>query len=82
MCVVQALGVRIAGHISVKLREIESRNVIGQVEGTDSTLRSQAVLFTAHWDHLGVGAPDAKGDKIYNGAIDNGTGTAALIELG
>jgi Zn-dependent M28 family amino/carboxypeptidase len=40
------------------------------------------VIYSAHWDHLGVGAPDAKGDRIYNGAVDNATGTAALIELG
>ena len=39
------------------------------------------MIYSAHWDHLGVGAPDAKGDKIYNGAVDNATGTAALIEL-
>ena len=39
------------------------------------------MLYTAHWDHLGIGAPDAKGDTIYNGAVDNGTGVAALLEL-
>ena len=40
------------------------------------------MIYSAHWDHLGVGQPDAKGDRIYNGAVDNATGTAALIELG
>jgi Zn-dependent M28 family amino/carboxypeptidase len=39
------------------------------------------VIYSGHWDHLGVGLPDAKGDKIYNGAVDNGTGIAALLEL-
>ena len=42
----------------------------------------ETVIYTAHWDHLGVGQPDAKGDRIYNGAVDNATGTAALLELG
>jgi Zn-dependent M28 family amino/carboxypeptidase len=40
------------------------------------------VIYTAHWDHLGVGLPDAKGDKIYNGALDNASGTSMLLELG
>ncbi len=74
------LGVRIAGHIPVKLREIESRNVIGRVEGSDSTLHSQAVLFTAHWDHLGISIP-VNGDSIYNGAVDNATGCAMVLEM-
>ena len=42
----------------------------------------ETVIYTAHWDHLGIGLPDAKGDRIYNGAIDNGTGLAQLIEQG
>ena len=41
----------------------------------------ETVLYTAHWDHLGVGLPDAKGDRIYNGAVDNAAGVAALLEL-
>lgn len=74
------LGVHIAGHIPVKLRQIESRNVIGKVEGSDAQLRAQAVLYTAHWDHLGIGVP-VKGDKIYNGAVDNATGCAMVLEI-
>jgi Zn-dependent M28 family amino/carboxypeptidase len=74
------LAVRIAGHIPVKLREIESRNVIGRVEGSDPSLRFQAVLFTAHWDHLGIGVP-VNGDTIYNGAVDNATGCAMVLEM-
>jgi Zn-dependent M28 family amino/carboxypeptidase len=50
------------------------------VEGSDPTLKSQVVVFTAHWDHLGVGTP-VKGDSIYNGAVDNGTGCGMLLEL-
>ena len=59
---------------------ITSQNVVGRVEGAKHA--DETVIFSAHWDHLGVGEPDAKGDKIYNGAVDNSTGTAALIELG
>jgi len=74
------LGVHVAGHIPVKLRQIESRNVIGRVSGADPQLKSQAVLFTAHWDHLGIGVP-VNGDKIYNGAVDNATGCAMVLEM-
>ncbi|HEX3684007.1 MAG TPA: M28 family peptidase [Bryobacteraceae bacterium] len=74
------LGVHIAGHIPVKLRQIESRNVIGRVSGADPQLKSQAVLFTAHWDHLGIGVA-VNGDKIYNGAVDNATGCAMVLEM-
>ncbi len=74
------LGVHVAGHIPVKLRDIESRNVIGRIEGADPKLKSQAVLYTAHWDHLGISVP-VNGDSIYNGAIDNATGCAVVLEL-
>jgi len=59
---------------------ITSRNVVGRVEGASRP--DETILYSAHWDHLGVGEPDAKGDRIYNGAIDNATGTVALLELG
>ena len=59
---------------------ITSQNIVGRVEGSKRS--GETVMYSAHWDHLGIGAPDAKGDRIYNGAVDNGTGTAALIELG
>jgi hypothetical protein len=71
---------RIAGHVPVKLRTIESRNVIGRVEGADPALSSEAVLFTAHWDHLGIGIP-INGDRIYNGAVDNATGCGMVLEM-
>lgn len=74
------LGVHIVGHIAVKLRTIESRNVIGRVEGADPQLKSEVVLYSAHWDHLGIGVP-VNGDKIYNGAVDNATGCAVVLEL-
>ena len=59
---------------------ITSHNIVGRVEG--SKRPDETVIYSAHWDHLGVGAPDARGDRIYNGAVDNATGTAALIEMG
>ena len=65
---------------AVDQQVITSQNVVGRVEGSQRP--DETIIYSAHWDHLGVGAPDAKGDKIYNGAVDNGTGTAALIELG
>ena len=63
----------------VRRQTIRSKNVIGRLPGT--TRPNETVLYGAHWDHLGVGAPDARGDTIYNGAVDNGTGVAAVLEL-
>ena len=57
---------------------ITSQNVVGLLPGT--TRPDETVIYSAHWDHLGIGQPDANGDRIYNGAIDNGTGIAQLIE--
>jgi Zn-dependent M28 family amino/carboxypeptidase len=74
------LGVQVRGHVPVKLRTIESRNVIGRIEGEDPELKKQAVLFTAHWDHLGRSVP-VNGDDIYNGAVDNATGCAMVLEM-
>ena len=65
---------------AVDSKVITSRNVVGRIEGSERP--NETVIYSAHWDHLGVGAPDAKGDRIYNGAVDNATGTAALIEMG
>ena len=62
------------------MRQIQSRNVIAKVEGSDPQLKSEAVMFTAHWDHLGIG-PAVNGDTIYNGAVDNATGCGMLIEM-
>jgi Zn-dependent M28 family amino/carboxypeptidase len=74
------LGFRIKGHIPSKIRAIDSRNVMGIIPGSDPNLKSQAVIFSAHWDHLGIGKP-VNGDAIYNGAVDNGTGCAMVLDL-
>src|SRR4029450_10427447 len=62
------------------LRTIESRNVVAKLEGSDPALKDEYVVYSAHWDHLGVGAP-VKGDKIYNGALDNASGVATVLEV-
>src|SRR4029453_8385991 len=65
-------------HGDAKTEVITSQNVVGILPG--SARPDETVIYTAHWDHLGIGLPDANGDRIYNGAIDNGTGLAQLIE--
>jgi Zn-dependent M28 family amino/carboxypeptidase len=67
--------------VESKIRYINSHNVIGKLEGADPRLKDEYVIYTAHWDHLGIGLPDARGDKIYNGALDNASGVAGLIEI-
>jgi hypothetical protein len=62
------------------IRTISSKNVVGEVEGADPDLRDEYVIYTAHWDHLGIG-PEVNGDKIYHGAVDNASGVAGLVEL-
>lgn len=58
---------------------IQTNNIIARLEGT--THPEETILYTAHWDHIGIGTPDANGDAIFNGAVDNATGTTALIEM-
>ena len=62
------------------MRTIDSQNVVAKLEGSDPRLRDEYVVYSAHWDHLGVGTP-VNGDKIYNGALDNASGVAALLEI-
>jgi Zn-dependent M28 family amino/carboxypeptidase len=65
-------------HGDAKTEVITSHNIVGILPG--SSRPDETVIYSAHWDHLGIGLPDANGDRIYNGAIDNGTGLAHLIE--
>ena len=76
---VELKGEGFTADFKVNSKVITSYNIVGRIDGTKRP--DETVIYSAHWDHLGVGAPDAKGDKIYNGAVDNATGTAALIEL-
>ena len=75
------LPVHLRAHIESRVRPYVSTNVIARVQGVSKA--EQAVFYTAHYDHLGIDqdAPDAKGDRIYNGAADNGTGCGILLEL-
>jgi Zn-dependent M28 family amino/carboxypeptidase len=66
--------------IFVDEQKIEDRNVVGYIEGADPQLKSEVVVFSAHYDHVGIGTPVA-GDSIYNGAADNASGVAGLLEL-
>src|SRR5262249_92528 len=75
------LGARAQLALNIKTRRIQSHNVAGKLTGSDARLKDEYVIYTAHWDHLGVGLPNAKGDKIYNGAQDNASGTAGLIQI-
>jgi Zn-dependent M28 family amino/carboxypeptidase len=76
---VQLANVSFSASFNVRRATIRSKNVLGRLPG--SARPDETVLYGAHWDHLGVGAPDARGDSIYNGAVDNATGVAALLEL-
>lgn len=71
-----ALNVGAHSEILSSVRQVEQFNVVGIVPGSDPKLREEAVVYSAHWDHLGK-----NGDRIYNGAIDNGSGAAALLAM-
>jgi len=75
----QELNVRLQAHVESRVRKYVSTNVVARVPGSTSGPEN-AVLYTAHYDHLGID-PDAKGDGIYNGAADNGTGCGILLEM-
>lgn len=74
------LPARAAAHVKSSIRRFETANVLGRIEGGDPALREEAVFFTAHYDHLGIGDGDS-GDRIHNGAVDNASGVAVLLEL-
>ncbi len=75
-----ALGMTVAAEFHSDTRRIDSPNVLGLLKGSDPALSKEAIVITTHYDHLGVGK-EVDGDKIYNGALDNASGTAGLIEL-
>ena len=72
-------GQTFSADYAVSSEVIRSNNVVGRVEG--SQFPDETVIYSAHWDHIGVGEPDARGDRIFNGAVDNASGTAALVEM-
>lgn len=76
---VELKGATFSANYAVDHSVIVSKNIAGRVKGTRRP--DETVIYSGHWDHLGVGQPDARGDRIYNGAIDNADGIAAILEL-
>jgi len=76
---VELKGETFSANYQVKNEVITSHNVVARLQG--STHPDETIIYSGHWDHIGVGEPDARGDRIFNGAMDNASGTAALVEL-
>lgn len=74
-----SLSLQASTSMKVNVTYNKSYNVIGKITGSKHP--DEVIIYTAHWDHLGIGHPDAQGDSIYNGAVDNASGTAGLLEL-
>lgn len=72
---------RAKGDLRFNVRRFKTENVAGILEGSDPRKKDTCIALTAHFDHLGIGAPDSRGDTIYNGAVDNASGTSALLEM-
>ena len=75
------LGITTTMTLQTEISRKKTANVLGLLPGSDPNLKDEVVLYSAHHDHLGIGEPDAEGDKIYNGAIDNAAGTAQLLAI-
>ena len=74
------LPIKVKATMHSLIRPFDSQNVLAMLPGSDPKLKDQAVIYSAHYDHLGI-HPGEKGDNIYNGAVDNATGSAVLIEM-
>ncbi|HEX8890406.1 MAG TPA: M28 family peptidase [Pyrinomonadaceae bacterium] len=68
-------------NLKSEVQRVDAPNVAGILPGRDPKVRDEYVVFSAHWDHLGIGAPDKNGDKIYNGAVDNASGVASILAI-
>ena len=75
------LGLRAQLSQTYEIKELQSNNVIGYYEGSHPERKNEHVIYTSHWDHLGTGKPNAKGDTIYNGALDNASGVAQVLAI-
>ncbi len=77
------VDLKLKGKLNLKseVKRVEAPNVVGILRGSDPKLRDEFVVYSAHHDHLGIGAPNKDGDTIYNGALDNSTGVAAVIAI-
>jgi len=76
---IELSGLSISARFAVQNHTVTSKNVVGILHGSKTP--AEYIVYSAHWDHLGIGKPNAEGDAIYNGAVDNGTGLAALLEI-
>ena len=76
-----SLGLRAKVNLQSEVMRMNSNNVAGMIEGADANLKNEYVIYTAHWDHLGIGEPNKAGDKIYNGALDNASGCASVLHI-
>ncbi|MXV17817.1 M28 family metallopeptidase [Hufsiella ginkgonis] len=73
------MNLKLAASMQVKVKKDLSHNVVGKITGSKHP--EELIIYSAHWDHLGIGKPNAKGDSINNGALDNASGTASLMEI-
>jgi len=75
------LGLKGKLNLKSEVKRVAAPNVVGVIEGSDPQLKNEYVVYSAHWDHLGVGAPNKDGDTIYNGALDNASGVAVVLAI-
>ena len=75
------LGLKGKLNLKSELKRVAAPNVVGVLEGSDPNLKNEYVVYSAHWDHLGIGAPNKDGDTIYNGALDNASGVAVVLAI-
>jgi Zn-dependent M28 family amino/carboxypeptidase len=75
------LGLKAKLNLKSEVKRVAAPNVVGVIEGSDPQLKNEYVVYSAHWDHLGVGAPNKEGDTIYNGAQDNASGVAVVLAI-
>ena len=79
----QPVALNLRGKLNLKseVKRVQAPNVVGILPGRDPKLRDEYVVYSAHWDHFGIGAPDKTGDTIYNGAVDNASGVASVLGI-
>jgi Zn-dependent M28 family amino/carboxypeptidase len=79
----QPVNLGLKGKLNLKseVKRVAAPNVVGVLEGSDPNLKNEYVVYSAHWDHLGIGAPNKNGDTIYNGALDNASGVAVVLAI-
>lgn len=75
-------GLSVKLNLKSEFKTFDSPNVVGMLDGSDAKLKKEYVIFSGHWDHLGIGEVDTTGDKIFNGAYDNASGVAAILGIG